>query len=189
MFDKIAYYLSASLCLSLWVMVAHAEPEFVAQIPNAMNVPTASAFGCDLCHTSAGGGGNRNPFGNDAFLHHRGRTVNWSNLCPLDSDGDGFTNGQELADPECQWVTGNTDPLGEVSHPGDANSVLTEIAPEAGMEAGAEAGMVAGTASMMPVEASTDQGCNAQIKSSYRSFLWLFMLVMASLVARRRWVQ
>lgn len=25
-------------------------------------------------------------------------------MCPVDSDGDGMTNGQELGDPDCKWV-------------------------------------------------------------------------------------
>ncbi|KAJ8300440.1 hypothetical protein KUTeg_021959 [Tegillarca granosa] len=28
----------------------------------------------------------------------------WKKLCPIDSDGDGMTNGQELGDPECKWT-------------------------------------------------------------------------------------
>ena len=42
-------------------------------------------------------------------------------LCEMDSDGDGRTNGVELCDPNCEWQPGRDDVLQErcsVSHPG-----------------------------------------------------------------------
>ena len=63
-------------------------------------------------------------------------------LCDLDSDGDGYTNGEELGDPGCVWTQGYC--FGEApyttahtpSHPGRANNVLGEgyIPPRCGME-------------------------------------------------------
>ena len=43
---------------------------------------------------------------------------NWANVCRLDSDGDGRTNGEELGDPTCTWVEGMENPDGFISHPG-----------------------------------------------------------------------
>ena len=65
------------------------------------NVPA----GCNTCHTS-GGGTPRNSFGlaMEALVTPDGREVFWGpELAALDSDGDGFTNGQELGDPEGTW--------------------------------------------------------------------------------------
>jgi dopamine beta-monooxygenase len=40
-------------------------------------------------------------------------------LCEMDSDGDGRSNGVELGDPDCVWVAGGPNPTGPaVSHPG-----------------------------------------------------------------------
>lgn len=48
--------------------------------------------------------------------------VEWSTLCPLDADGDGWSNGYELGDPDCTWVRGSADPGGHVTNPGDPSS-------------------------------------------------------------------
>ena len=48
--------------------------------------------------------------------------VVWAGLCPLDSDGDGATNGEELGDPDCNWVRGQADPAGNVTNPGNGSS-------------------------------------------------------------------
>ena len=58
----------------------------------------------------------RNQFGLDfAAAGHR-----WTlELCRRDSDGDGWTNGQELGDPNCIWHLGlEADPFCNVTHPG-----------------------------------------------------------------------
>ncbi|KAG9408105.1 a1-alpha2 repression [Aphanomyces cochlioides] len=70
-------------------------------------------------HTFAGGGGPCNEFGL-AFMNHRST---WSEeLCNLDSDGDGATNGEELGDPCCVWKFGDTPSRSTLlSHPGEPN--------------------------------------------------------------------
>ena len=47
-------------------------------------------------HINTSGGGARNPFGLDFASEGTTWTVS---LCGMDSDGDGFTNGEELGDP------------------------------------------------------------------------------------------
>eukprot|EP00930_Biecheleria_cincta_P026614 TRINITY_DN18738_c0_g1_i1.p1 TRINITY_DN18738_c0_g1~~TRINITY_DN18738_c0_g1_i1.p1 ORF type:complete len:478 (+),score=31.37 TRINITY_DN18738_c0_g1_i1:29-1462(+) len=43
----------------------------------------------------------------------------WSEVCPLDSDDDGFSNGQELGDPCCIWKPGKATAWSfHLSHPG-----------------------------------------------------------------------
>ena len=73
---------------------ASARPKRVAQIPNG------SSYSCGVCHVSASGGGSLTVFGQDARRNLISGNVNWPALAPLDSDGDGFTNGEELGDPD-----------------------------------------------------------------------------------------
>lgn len=40
-------------------------------------------------------------------------------LCRKDSDGDGKSNGEELGDPNCTWVAGNTAEGKSTGHPGN----------------------------------------------------------------------
>ena len=106
--------LLAVLAVGLGVWDVDARSFRVAQVPNA------NKFGCNTCHTS-GGGTPRNPFGLEVqtnFLVNG--NVNWGPaLAALDSDNDGFTNGQELGDPN---GTGTPNPSATATHPGDPDS-------------------------------------------------------------------
>lgn len=92
---------------------------FRDKIPNGHRVPhpcNPSTIWSGVGHKAQGGGGERNPFGLD--FYSQGKT--WTNdLCWKDSDGDGKTNGEELGDPDCEWVP-NSVPKSTVSlsHPG-----------------------------------------------------------------------
>lgn len=95
-----------------------ASPEFVALIPNG------SVLSCIACHVNAdpdADGTDRNVFGLAWGNNTPAQTYN-SLLAGLDSDGDGFTNGQELGDPAGTWVSGNPNPPGPAFLPGDAAS-------------------------------------------------------------------
>lgn len=92
--------------VSLGVEDAQAKPSYPGLIPNGT---------CNTCHT-AGGGSPRNAFGLDVAANG----PNWSQLYDLDSDGDGFTNGEELGDPMGTWMSGDPDPT-YVSDPADIN--------------------------------------------------------------------
>lgn len=81
-------------------------------------VPHGNAFGCDICHTSAGG---LTDFGFDSFTYTENGTVNWANLSKRDSDGDGYTNGVELGDPNGTWRSGNAAPAGRYTDPNNAD--------------------------------------------------------------------
>ena len=86
-----------------------------------------SKFGCTTCHgdprVDRQGPNFRNGFGFDYVFQQQ----DWSQLCRLDSDGDGITNAVELADPTCAWRSApvgqpNTAlPTGAQTHPGDAD--------------------------------------------------------------------
>lgn len=105
---------------------------YASHIPNGGNVNcTEEMEGCtvgDICrglghNTCAGGSLPLNPFGVD--FQEADRT--WTEeLCQMDSDGDGLTNGQELGDPCCIWTAMSEGILDEdfvPSHPGYAFSV------------------------------------------------------------------
>ena len=107
----------------------HARDFRVNQIPNG------SVNSCRNCHTSSFGGA-RNDFGSEIeanYLDNAGSSgnVTWgSQLAQIDSDGDGFTNGWELGDPDGNWVIGNDDPGSTqfVTNPGDASSLDVQYA-------------------------------------------------------------
>lgn len=85
-------------------------------------IPNGSQFSCSNCHINPNGGGTRTPFGADVFdiVGGSSSVSFWSpTLAALDSDGDGFTNGQELGDPDGD---GTPTPGASVSNPGSATS-------------------------------------------------------------------
>lgn len=81
-------------------------------------VPNGNIIGCDGCHNN---GFNLNSFGLDYGNAGRQWTVA---LAQMDSDNDGFTNGQELLDPAGEWSVGDPNPgsPSDVTNPGDASS-------------------------------------------------------------------
>ena len=136
--------LNRGISVSIWSVIfgllvvgfsyhSEARPERPALIPNG------SVFNCATCHTSSGGGGPHTPFGEDVRpLVLSGSTNFWSpELAEIDSDGDGFTNGQELGDPEGAWEQGDPDPgdAANVSNPGVFSSVPPVQAPAEGFVA------------------------------------------------------
>jgi len=90
-------------------------------------IPHGRKFGCLSCHGTASGGGDFTPFGS-ATVSALGEglvsraDIDWSLLAHLDSDRDGFTNGEELGDPNGLWKIGDPDPPGLHYHPGDDRS-------------------------------------------------------------------
>lgn len=105
---------------------AEARSFRTAQIPDGGSL-------CTNCHTSAAGGA-RNAFGNDILLNYLDGNgtasradddVLWGpELAALDSDGDGYTNGEELGDPLGLWAIGDANPSTIPTNPGLASSTL-----------------------------------------------------------------
>ena len=122
-----------SLAASLVCGVAFAKSNFKSKIPNG------SVNGCATCHTSTSPAA-WNAFGLDVEDTLVGISVDWSAVCDLDSDGDGWTNGEELLDPDCTWSVGDPDPgsSADVTKPGDANDVPPEPEPEPDVIEGAD---------------------------------------------------
>jgi predicted outer membrane repeat protein len=112
-----ALMLSAS-----YVVAAHtasAFPGYLSNVPNAssttFNTPGYAGNGCAVCHGSNGTGAMKAPF---AAAGH-----SWTaGLAYADSDGDGYTNGEELQDPTHAWISGAIGTLNQVSNPSDAAS-------------------------------------------------------------------
>lgn len=102
-----------ALVLTLVSTSAFARSFRVDQTPGA-------DFSCDLCHLPAGG---LNDFGFDSFQFVDNGDVVWANLAPVDSDGDGYTNGEELGDPDGTWTIGDPIPGGQTD-PNDSNDTL-----------------------------------------------------------------
>ncbi|GMH42495.1 hypothetical protein BSKO_10414 [Bryopsis sp. KO-2023] len=116
-------------CLVL-IGFGNAREHYRSTIPNGDIVPCPGGDPhCDegsLCegvgHESCGGGvitPALNKFGQDLLAEG----VTWTKeLCEMDSDGDGFSNGEELGDPCCIWTEGARSPQWmldwPVSHPG-----------------------------------------------------------------------
>lgn len=111
--------LTAGASLLCVAAPSDARPARPGQIPNGFT------NGCANCHVDPRGGGPRNPFGvmiEDNFLDGEGAraTVMWGpDLAALDADNDGFTNGEELGDPDGAWSSGDAPPDTGVSLPGD----------------------------------------------------------------------
>jgi len=100
----------------------------------ADQIPNGSKNQCLNCHLSQLGG-NLNVFGQEILSNHlssknaQGNVI-WSEaLAALDSDGDGFTNGQELLDPNGTWRIGQPDPgnPNNVGNPGNPNVVPVSV--------------------------------------------------------------
>ncbi|MFA6232721.1 MAG: FlgD immunoglobulin-like domain containing protein [Bacteroidota bacterium] len=115
--------------LFFFVLLAVASSTFiVARAFRVGQIPNGTKNACANCHLNPAGGGPRTLFGTEIennFLSASGSAgqVQWGPaLAALDSDGDGFTNGQELQDPEGIWAIGQPAPGNPalVTKPGDA---------------------------------------------------------------------
>lgn len=104
--------------LLLQVSKTKGLPQYGLRIPNGQSVPNPGPEGgvwAGVGHLKTGGGGDLNPFGVD----FKAAGFQWTEeLCRLDSDGDGRTNGEELGDVDCVWFEGQEPAGPAVSHPG-----------------------------------------------------------------------
>lgn len=110
------------ILISLFLM----ESSLSARSFRVNQLPNGTKFSCNTCHTS-GGGSPRNAFGQlveTQFLDPSGNVIWNEELAMIDSDGDGFTNGEELLDPRGLWQSGNAAPgnIDLVTNPGNNGS-------------------------------------------------------------------
>lgn len=157
-----------------------------ATIPFMAEVPNSGGERCNTCHIS-GGGSPRNDFGADFWRLGR----DWSALSQEDSDGDGFSNGVELGDPEGRWQRGEEPPGPFVSHPGDADDVpegepvLDGGTPSS--DGGADtddAGAAVDAGS--PIEPDDAVGCSCEAVDRSTWMLFGGVLVIGIALARRK---
>ncbi len=92
------------VCGSMVLALATAEARGFRQ----SEYPNGMQLGCEGCHVFPGG--PRNDLGLQVEQTLDGDHVDWSAIYQLDADGDGFTNGQELGDPEGTWTISMPDP-------------------------------------------------------------------------------
>jgi hypothetical protein len=95
--------------------------------PAPGRIPNGAVYSCGTCHQSGHSSGvpmtpaHGDAMRNDYFSANKTWTVTLANQ---DSDGDGFTNGEELQDPSGAWAIGQADPgdVSFVSNPSDSNT-------------------------------------------------------------------
>jgi|APTNR8051073442_1049403.scaffolds.fasta_scaffold02694_8 hypothetical protein len=123
---KFFSFLFSVSIIFLYYNPVHSKPNFPSLIPNG------KVNNCSNCHISPYGGGQRTPFGETTFDNLSNGNVRWDLIFNIDSDGDGFTNGEELQDPDGQWAFGQSDPGNPslVTLPGDASSKPTTSSVE-----------------------------------------------------------
>ncbi|KAG7369367.1 cytochrome b561 [Nitzschia inconspicua] len=92
------------------------NPAYQFLIPNGDSVFHNGEPWPAVGHAAPQGSPIFNPFGVD----FRAATRTWTvELCQMDSDGDGLTNGEELGDPDCVWTPGDVPTrTTNISHPG-----------------------------------------------------------------------
>ena len=112
-----------------------AFPQYKPLFPNGeRTIGGAVAFG----HMdNQSGGGPRNQFGKDFVASGYKWTVE---LCKIDSDMDGYSNGKEMGDPNCVWKQGEVPEITDnnmLSNPGVADVVPdmepTDVASQDGI--------------------------------------------------------
>lgn len=110
------------LLLMTWVLLSLAmfPGDAEARRDQVDLVPHGDTISCLLCHTNSRGD-QTNAFGAQVESTATGGDANWSALAELDADGDEYTNGYELGDPDGTWKIGDPYPEGEFWHPSDFN--------------------------------------------------------------------
>jgi hypothetical protein len=113
--------LAAAASLLYWIAFPAVTNAFGTYLSN---IPNSGVNSCNTCHGPMGPSSatSNNPFKNGFASNGHA----WSAaFAAMDSDGDGFTNGEELQDPTGAWTMGAMNPGNSalVSSPSDANSL------------------------------------------------------------------
>ena len=177
--------------------VAEARSQRVDQIPNG------DEYSCTTCHLSTFPTGpqdaERNAFGEQVEANLVGSgdmasmEVDWQAVYDLDADGDGYTNGEELGDPDGEWSQGEEAPRSyDPSHPADASSTQcdnldlpqAQACPSDDVGPGADAGADAGSTDNSG--GGSEEGCSATGTAAPGSTGALAVLLGLGLAALRR---
>ena len=105
-----------SISIGLLVLSLLYSVEGVARPSRVSGLPNYSGYSCSGCHDTYPP--ENNSFGmdvwrslsgdiNDGLFNRTFAQVRWDLIYHLDSDGDGYSNGQELGDPHGRWSTSN----------------------------------------------------------------------------------
>lgn len=116
-----------------FTLLASAKPDYQNLIPNGNLVKRNGVAWPSVGHlvsTASAGSSANNQFGLDfAAASH----IWTAAFCKTDSDGDTFSNGEELGDPYCEWTVDNRGTTvrsfrnTDISHPGFADSVPSDV--------------------------------------------------------------
>jgi hypothetical protein len=193
------YRAALIIALSLgFASIAHARSQRVQQIPNGAD------FSCSACHVAAFPTGapdaDRNAFGEQVEANLVGNggiathEVDWQAIYALDADGDGYTNGEELGDPDGDWAQGEDPPRSyDPSHPADASSHQCDNLDLAKTDACASedgGGEDAGAGEDVSVSTGTadsdDEGCSTSGAAEPVSTLAMIVVVGLGLATYRR---
>lgn len=111
---RLSFWIYALVWLSTWSTL-NARSFRVSMIPNGNN------FSCGNCHINPSSGGPRTAFGNAVFTKiGSSSSPFWdASFASMDSDGDGFTNGEELGDTNGDFSLDRTT---GISNPGNSSS-------------------------------------------------------------------
>ena len=104
------------------VHIAVAYPQMQFRVPNGDNIYREGRYSPALGHKDPSGDdpSQLNAFG----MYMKVEGMHWTQqTCHGDADGDGYTNGEELGDPDCVWASGMIPArTTDISHPGYADS-------------------------------------------------------------------
>ena len=108
--------------LTMPILLVTAYPQLQFRLPNGDNIYRKGEYCPALGHKDHYGNDptQLNPFG----MYMKVEGMHWTQqTCHGDADGDGYTNGEELGDPDCVWAMGHTPSrTTDLSHPGYADS-------------------------------------------------------------------
>ena len=83
---------------------------------------------CVIYRQAPSGGGMRTSLGEDIKnFGTESDSISRFGFCGRDSDGNGFTNGQELSDPDLTWILNDPAPEALVTDPNDPMSSSIEV--------------------------------------------------------------